>query len=510
MPDIDGSVITARVATPNTRTSGVSMTSEATPRRRSPFGVGLAAVDLGMWPRMAAVIVLSGVAYGVSYGQIVADAIAGSRAAYPVVVPVLAGLIAFSYRSAPRGVGDSESDSIAAALFGIIGLSAIHLISQRTPALAGLWRLQLLEVVVWFGCAVVVLFGVRRAVQMWELWLFAVLSATPLPFLLATAALGGSDLAVALLAAALGAVAVFLAGRFAPIVPRVGTALGSFAVAATVVALTPLGHVNLLLVIVATSGLIPVLAIAALSGVTAARRPIDQSDASKAYPRLSPISLGVLAATSLVLLAINPAGTASPALSTVSSDWMKQAGLSAPTSFPFITRFLGPDCTLDRYDVPGVAGMPAAAVDVMTTANGAALQDFVDAVWYPSSRPLDYSPAEPTGAMPLGSRVIYTNADTATDGAGGDWYAVTWMWHSGDVSQQVTVTVSQTIGGDQPPPAPTGLSLVETALRPAMWLARQQPHQTGRVDPRVSQRAAQVVGLLVRHGALAGEAPPGD
>lgn len=502
MPDVDGSVITAHVAT----------TSEATPcrrkpRRRKPFGVGLAAIDLGMWPRMAAVIVLSAVAYGVSYGQIVADAIAGSRAAYLVVVPALAALIAFGYRSAPRGVGDSESDSIAATLLGIVGLTAIHLISQRTPALAGLWRLHLLEVVVWFGCAVVVLFGVRRAVQMWELWLFAVLSATPLPFLMATAALGGSDLASALLAAALGAVAVFLAGRFAPIVPRVGTALGSFAVAATVVSLTPLGEVNLLLVIVATSGLIPVLAIAALSGATAARRPIDESNTPHTYPRISPISLGVLVAMSLVLLAINPAGAASPAVSTVSPDWMKRAGLSAPTSFPFITRFLGPGSTLDRYEVPGVAGMPAAAVDVMT-ANGAALQDYVDAVWYPTTRPLDYSPAEPTGAMPLGARVIHTNADTATDGAGGDWYAVTWLWHSGDVSQQVTVTVSQTVGGDQPPPAPAGLSLVQTALRPAMWLARQQPHQTGQVDPRVSQRAAEVVGLLVRHGA-AGEAPPG-
>jgi hypothetical protein len=197
-------------------------------------------------------------------------------------------------------------------------------------------------------------------------------------------------------------------------------------------------------------------------------------------------------------------------LSTVSPDWMKQAGLSASTSFPFITRFLGPGSTLDRYEVPGVVGMPAAAVDLMTAANGAALQDFVDAVWYPTSRPLDYSPAEPKGTMPPGARVIYTNSDSATDVAGGDWYAVTWMWRSGNVSQQVTVTVSQTIEGNQPPPPPTGLSLAETALRPAMWLARQQPHQTGQVDPRVSQRAAQVVSLLLRHGSVvADEASPG-
>jgi hypothetical protein len=461
-----------------------------------------------MWPRLAAVIVLSVVAYGVSYGQMVTDAIAGSRAAYLVVVPVLAALIASGYRSAPRGVNDSESDWIVAALFGIIGMSAIQLISQRTPALAGLWRLNLLEVVVWFACAVAVVFGARQAVRMWELWLFALCCATPLPFLLATAGLGGSDLTGAVLTAAIGAIAVFLAGRFAPMVPRVGTALVCFAVAATFVVLA-VGHIDALLVIVAAGGLIPVLAVVVLSRASATGQSTSQSVARKTYPRLSPISLGVLTATSLVLLVVNPTTTATPALPAVSAGWVKQAGLSAPTTFPFITRFLGPDSTLDRYDIPGRAGLPAAAVDVMTTTNRGALDDFADAVWYPTSRPLDYRPAEPASAMPVGARAIYTNADTATDGTGTDWYAVTWMWHSGDVSQRVTVIVSQSVDGDQLPPPPAALSLVETALRPAMWIGRQQPDETGRVDPLVSQRAAEVVALLSRSGGSGDETPAG-
>jgi hypothetical protein len=109
--------------------------------------------------------------------------------------------------------------------------------------------------------------------------------------------------------------------------------------------------------------------------------------------------------------------------------------------------------------------------------------------------------------MPLGARVIYTNADAATDGTAGDWYAVTWMWHNGPVAQRVTVMVSQTM--DRQPPPPAALSLVETALRPAMWVARQQPDAIARIDPRVSQRAADVVNLLVREGITAGEAPAG-
>jgi hypothetical protein len=447
-----------------------------------------------MWQRLAAVIVLSAVAYGVSYGQLVADAIAGSRTAYLVVVPVLAALIASGYRSAPRGVGDSESDWIVAALFGLIGMSTIHLLSSRVPALAGLWRLNLLEVVVWFACAVAVIFGVRQAVRMWELWLFALCCATPLPFLLATASLGGSDLAGALLAAGLGAIAVFLAGRFASIGRRDGTALGCYAGGATNVRLA-IGHVDVLLVVVAVGGLLPVLATAALLRAPAAR-PARQPGTHGTYPHLSPISLVVLIATSLVLLVINPAAAAAPALPTVSADWIRQAGLSAPTSFPFITRFLGPDATLDRYNVPGRSGQPAAAVDVMTTANRAALEDFAAAVWYPTSRPLDYRPAEPAGAMPPGARVIYTNADTATDGAGEDWYAVTWMWRNGNESQRVTVLVSQSIGDDRQPPPPAPLSLVDTALRPAMWVARQQPDAIARIDPLVSQRAADIVRRL--------------
>lgn len=493
MPDLDRAVIT--------------ITPEAG-RRRSGLGARLAAAELGMWPRMAAVLVLSVVAFGASYGQIVADALAGSRAAYLVVVPVLAALIAFGYRSAPRGVGDSESDWIIATMFGIVGMSAIHLISQRTPALAGLWRLPLLEVVVWFACAVAVVFGARQAVRMWELWVFALCCATPLPFLLATASLGGSDLAGALLAATLGAVAVFLAGRFAPMVPRVGTALGCFAVAATFVT-SAIGHIDVLLVVVTAGGLIPVLATATLSGASAVRASTGQSDARKAYPHLSPISLGALIATSLVLLAVNPTSIAAPTLPVVTADWVKQVGLSAPTSYPFITRFLGPDATLDRYTVPGVSGTPSAAVDVMSTPNRAALDDFADAVWYPTSRPLDYEPAEPATSLPLGARVIYTNADTATHGAEGDWYALTWVWRSGDLSQQVTVIVSQTTDGDQPPPPPAALSLVGTALRPAMWMGRQQPDDIGRVDPAVSQRAVEVVALLARYGVTGDEAHAG-
>jgi hypothetical protein len=174
-----------------------------------------------------------------------------------------------------------------------------------------------------------------------------------------------------------------------------------------------------------------------------------------------------------------------------------------------VTRFLGHDATLVRYAVPGVDGLPAAAVDVMTTANQAALNDYADAVWYPTSRPLEYEPAGTFSSMPLGARVIHTNADTATNGAALDWYAVTWTWHTGDTSQRVTVIVSQALSGDQPPPPPAPLSMVAAVLRPAMWVTRQQPDAESRVDPLVSQRAIEVASLLLRHSAVTDKPVPG-
>jgi hypothetical protein len=106
--------------------------------------------------------------------------------------------------------------------------------------------------------------------------------------------------------------------------------------------------------------------------------------------------------------------------------------------------------------------------------------------------------------------VIQTNADAATDGAGHDWYAVTWTWRAGALSQRVTVVVSQTIGADRTPPAPQPLSLLQTAVRPALWVARQQPNAEGTVDPRVSQRVTQVISLLAPPADVAAEAPAGD
>jgi hypothetical protein len=334
---------------------------------------------------------------------------------------------------------------------------------------------------------------------------FAACCATPLPFLVTTAALGGSGTDAALLAAALGALAVFLATRGAPLRKRAIAAAGCLAIAVAFV-LTVGGHLNPMVTTVVAAGVVPVIAVA-----VSTRRATVEPPATKDIPRLpstSPISLVVLAVIAGVLFALNPPVIDSTAIASAADDWAERAGLDRPTPFPFITRFLGDDATLVRHNVPSTAGLPSAAIDVMTAPDRAVLEDYADAVWYPTAGSIDYHPADTSEEMPLGARVIHSNADAATDAAGHDWYAVSWLWRTPDAFQRVTVIVSQTIGADQPPPAPTPLSFLDASLRPAMWIARQQPDVSGQVDELVTRRADDVVKRLVATGSGTG-APAG-
>ena len=107
--------------------------------------------------------------------------------------------------------------------------------------------------------------------------------------------------------------------------------------------------------------------------------------------------------------------------------------------------------------------------------------------------------------MPAGARIIHSNADAATDAETAQWYAVTWVWNAGATYQRVTVIVNQNVDSDAPPPAPEELSLFDATVKPALWLARQQPYSTGKVDPPVIERADDVIDQLQKPPADASE-----
>jgi hypothetical protein len=424
-----------------------------------------------------------------------------------LVLPILIGVIASGYRQAPRGVSDAESDWIVAILAGIVGFTGIYLLRNRMPTLAVQWQLDLWGVLLWIACLVAVMFGVRHVVRMWQLWLFAICCVSPLPFLLTAAAFGGSDTVVALLTSALGATAVYLAGRCASWGRRLSATVVCMA-SASALTLVVGNHLSLAATVLLVAGIVPVL----VTAVMLLRDAHLMSTASSAWselPHRSPLSMLMLILVAVALLLINPPHARSLNASTVAVDWEQRAGLVAQEDFPFITRYIGVDATFVRYGMPTEDGMPTAAVDVITTERLPALADFDEAVWYPSSRPIGYQAIE-GGSTPAGARIIHSNADATTSAADVDWYAITWMWKNEDAYQRVTVIVNQALKSDSPPPVPAALSFLDTSIRPALWLARQQPDAVGKVDPHVVARADKVVKLLMDASGMTPGAPEGE
>lgn len=492
---------TALHTTSRTRTANLRAVSSKPPVIAvSPRHVSVA--ELPFAARIGIASLLSLIGYSGVFGQAFADAAAGSRAAVLVVAPLLMVLIATGYRRPSQGVGDSESDWIITAFVGLASFTAIYLLTQRMPTLSSLWHLRSLGFVVWFACLLAILFGARHVVRMWKLWVFAACCATPLPFLLTTAALGGSDDAAALLAAGVGAVAVFLASETVRLGRRLIATAGCLVLAAVIV-LSLDAYTGLLTAVIVGAGILPVTTVVVLNRATT--KIGDDADASAPkLPRLSPMSLAVLTVVAIALAVVNYPAAHTPDVPEAAADWPTRAGLTAPTAFPFITRTLGDDATLVRYALPGAAGKPAAAVDVMSSPNRAALDDLAGAVWYPSASPVEYRPAPPSAGAPPGARIVHSNADTATYGDDQHWYAVTWDWHAAGVYQRVTVIVSQAFDGRDMPPAPAPLSLWDTSVRPALWTTRQQPHVDGEVDPAVIGRADRLTRELVRSAEVVG------
>ncbi|MBO0681403.1 hypothetical protein JRC04_28405 [Mycolicibacterium sp. S2-37] len=448
--------------------------------------------DLGLWQRVGVVVALTALAYFSVFEQVFIHAIDGSRAAFLIAVPVLVGIAATGYREAPQGIGDGESDWILALLAGVVGFTGVHLLGERMPTLAALWGLPLVTVLLWLACSVAVLFSARHVVQMWAVWLFALCCATPLPYLLVLAALGGSDTAATLLVAGMGAVAVFLAAHRAPLASRLLPALASLA-GATAYAFTVGQHMDQLVDIIVAGVLLPIAAVS-VHRLTAARAEADRRPALK---RCSPVSLAVVAAVAALLFVSNPPATSRADIRQVPADWAATAGLGIPLQYDFITRYLGDGASLHRYHVPATPAMPAAAVDVMSAPNHAVLEDYSNAVWYPAARPLEYQAAESLAPFTVGARAIHTDADAAITSSDSQWYAVTWVWRAADTFQRITVVVNQNPDSVEPPPPPAPLTLLHSVAQPVLWIARQQPDADSNVNPLVVQRATDLADQLL-------------
>jgi hypothetical protein len=473
-----------------------------------PSGMGSAVVEqkrppvgdsrFAFWWRTAVLAGLFFGAYGAVFAQVLNDAVSGSRTAFLVVAPLLVMVGATGYRLPARGVGDNESDWIVAVVTGVVGFSSIALITHRFPTLSGLWRLELVGALIWVACAGMIVFSTRHVLRMWQVWIFAFVCALTLPYLLTTASLGGSDTAAAAVGALLAAVSVYLAGRPTRRRWRIAATLLCLAIS-SVLSVLLIAHLGLFLTLIVVAAVVPVVVTVGLHHFTEMTSNHRWAAVSAGFHPLSPRSIVVLGLVAVGVLVTHIPAPSPPAPPLVNGDWAVRSGLGAPTEFGFVTRFLGPQSSLVRFEVPAAVNSPAAAVDVITTPNLAALRDYSDAVWYPSPIPVNFQPMSTAshGQFPVDARMMHSNADAATDATAQNWYAITWVWKTAAAYQQVTVVVNQSAMSPDSPVVPAPLSVADTVMKPILWVARQQPEWVGGVDKRVEKRADDIVRSLV-------------
>ncbi|ANW66555.1 hypothetical protein MMUR_15740 [Mycolicibacterium murale] len=456
-------------------------------------------VNPELWARIWFILFVTAVAYFVHLAELGRTAAGGSQAAYLVVAPVLAGLVAAGYSRAPRGVIDAESDWIAAALLCIGGFAAIILIQHRLPTMAALWHLDNLGLLVWVAACGTVVFSARHVLRMWNVWILGLVLAPVMPFMLVTAQFGGSDTAIAMVSAAIGTIAVYLASRFVSLRVRLAVTLANMVASTATVLL--LGGVGLYVTVLIAAGAVPVVVVLALHRITWVRSDPDIATSPLPLPSCRPQSYAVLVVAALVMLCIQLPLSRPEPVADAAPGWVDSSGLTDGESFDFITRFLGPDASLVRYRVTARSDAYDTVVDVMTSPDLGRLQDFSDAVWYPSAVPVNYAPFDAGADAPAGIRSAHSDADAATTSDTPNWDAVTWVWRSGDVYQRVTVLTSQT--RNMPAPAPQPLSVRSALIEPALWTLRQQPSDPGAVNPLARADTEAVVDMLLHQHSRA-------
>lgn len=458
-----------------------------------------------LWARIWFVLFVGVLAYFVQLSEVGRTAFAGSQSAYLVVAPVLAGLVAAGYSRPPRGVIDSESDWIAAALLCIGGFAAVVLIERRLPALAALWHVDNIGLLIWVAACGMVVFSARHVLRMWNVWVLGLLLAPVMPFMLVTAQLGGSDTAVAMVSALIGSLAVLLATRFVSIGVRLLSTLVNLGLSCGAVLL--LADFSLYVRVLLAAGAVPVVVVLALHRLVWLRRDQHSPALTSPLPVCRPQSYAVLVVAAIVMLCMQLPMTRPAPVEQVNADWLQNSGLEPAEDFPFITRFLGSDSSLVRYRVPSASDTYETVVDVMTSPDLARLQDFSHAVWYPAQVPINYAPFDAGVDAPAGIKSAHSDADSATTMDATNWDAVTWVWQSGEEFQQVTVLTSQS--RDQAAPAPQPLTLRTAFLEPTLWTLRQQPSETGAVSPMARTNTESVVRrLLAEQTSATGELAP--
>lgn len=435
------------------------------------------------------------VAFAPTFITNVDAAIRGSPTAYLLFLPLWGLLIVFGLDPRPKGreINDSEFDRILALVIGIGLIVTASLALPRLPAVSAYWHGELFPLLVWVFAASIVIFGIRRVVRDYLVWLYLI-GCFPPNILLLGQALGGSNLVHGMLTVALGAIATGLAFRRNRVaLPAAGAYLvlgfvGVYLLRETTVAayLLPAGVLTAIVIVV--------------------RVRFGPAPVTLALPRqsIATIIVGWIAAVLVLVftpraLPLLPTG----AIPVAADTWparLEADGLRVGTSTTF---GWGPSVMGDRGSVQRFPitepGAGVAYLDVYTTTELGVLASYRRGNWYASAPPAvwtSYLQTDNGHLSTLGKLHSPTeSARTPTDSL---WTARQWAWRittdTGTRYQAIYLLASRDPTRPtavETPQPPTYQSLV---LAPMAWLIndRDTPDTSGPVDETDSQTAQSV------------------
>lgn len=406
----------------------------------------------------------------------------GSPTAYLLFIPVWGLMIALGLDATPRGreIVDGEFDRILVVVVGGgLGLTAA-LVVPRIPAVAAFWHADLLPLLIWVFAASIVIFGIRRVVRDYLVWLFLLVCFPP-NFLLLGQAFGGSTTAFASLTVGLGLVVTYMSLRRRPRV-----ALATTGVAALV-------GVVLMWALVETPALaftVPAAAVTALAIIVRVRSGgVGTSPAALPKQSIATLASGWLVA--LVILGLTPHAPNSPepvASPPIGEDWLGQMrtlgiGITEPQVFDWGPRVMGSGGDVRRYRITtgmtGPANRPlsTAYLDVYSTTDLGRFASYRRGLWYETVPPatIDATPAAADGRHTrIGSIANTLESVRTSDEA--LWTGRFWGWRVPTAAGERYFAFYLMAARDQPGSSevsePRPPSYTTTVVEPAGWLIR--------------------------------------
>ncbi|MEP9415105.1 hypothetical protein ABLE92_12265 [Gordonia sp. VNQ95] len=356
----------------------------------------------------------------------------GSPGTYLLFMPFWGLLIVLGLdpRSHGREINDSEFDRIVAVVIGAGLITAVSLAAPRLPAAAAFWHAEVIPLLIWVFAASIVIFGIRRVVRDYVVWLF-LLACFPPNILLFAQMLGGTTLAVGAVTIILGAIATGLAFRHSAVaIPAALTYAG--AGIAMVFALRE--HPAL-------AYTVPAAILTAV--VIVVRIRVGPHQATGSLPRHSIVTITAGWAAALLVLAFAPRPLpliAPSDLPLAQSNWVDEISdlpmmlVSNPITYSWGPRVLGDGGSVQRYRITARTtashDSQIAFLDVFTSRDLGRFADYRRGVWYAAAPPAVWTAYQATtdahittlGEMRAATEAVRTPDDDSL------WTARQWGW----------------------------------------------------------------------------------